>query len=30
MIPWKNIIRIGSDVILVEVPSTFERRSLAI
>lgn len=26
IIPWKNIIRIGSDVILVEVPSAFERK----
>ncbi|MCM3713115.1 YlmC/YmxH family sporulation protein [Halalkalibacter oceani] len=26
-IPWKNIIRIGSDVILVEVPSGFGKKS---
>ncbi|WP_227935737.1 YlmC/YmxH family sporulation protein [Alkalihalobacillus deserti] len=28
IIPWKNIIRIGSDVILVEVPTTFERKPM--
>jgi sporulation protein YlmC with PRC-barrel domain len=28
VVPWKNIIRIGSDVILVEVPSTFVRKPL--
>ncbi|ARK31081.1 PRC-barrel domain protein [Halalkalibacter krulwichiae] len=26
IIPWKNIIRIGSDVILVEVPNVYERK----
>ncbi|GAE33868.1 YlmC/YmxH family sporulation protein [Halalkalibacter akibai] len=28
VIPWKNIIRIGSDVILVEVPSAYERKPI--
>jgi YlmC/YmxH family sporulation protein len=28
VVPWKNIIRIGSDVILVEVPNTFVRKPL--
>jgi len=28
VIPWKNIIRIGSDVILVEVPSAYERKPM--
>lgn len=27
VIPWENIIRIGSDVILVEVPSMFNKSS---
>lgn len=27
-IPWRNIIRIGSDVILVEVPSGYQRKPL--
>ncbi|NEU29452.1 YlmC/YmxH family sporulation protein [bacterium LRH843] len=27
IIPWKNIIRIGSDVILVEVPSAYQRKT---
>lgn len=28
IVPWKNIIRIGSDVILVEVPSAYERKPM--
>lgn len=29
-IPWKNIIRIGSDVILVEAPHTYQSKPLHI
>ncbi|MFC0473092.1 YlmC/YmxH family sporulation protein [Halalkalibacter kiskunsagensis] len=28
VVPWKNIIRIGSDVILVEVPSAYSRKPM--